>query len=177
MDFKERKDLSISNNDSDILSIEITNETKNIILSSVYRPPDSTLKEFKSSLKPSFDNIHRNNKNLYLVGHFNINVLEDENNGKIKNLVNLAFQNSLIPLINKPARVTRTNATTVDHTHTNAFLNKHIETGIIKTEVLDHFLIFLFTDPITSSEIKNERTIFYKRMINITTKKKLRSFW
>ena len=82
-----------------------------------------------------------------------------------------------IPLINKPARVTRTNATTVDHTHTNAFLNKHIETEIIKTEVLDHFLIFPFTDPITSSEIKNERTIFYKRMINITTKKKLRSFW
>ena len=94
VDFKERKDLSISNNDSDILSIEITNDTKNIILSSVYRPPDSILKEFKSSLKPSFDNIHRNNKNLYLIGHFNINVLEDENNGKIKNLVNFAFQNT-----------------------------------------------------------------------------------
>ena len=89
----------------------------------------------------------------------------------------MAFQNSLIPLINKPTRVTRTNATTVDHILTNAFLNKHMETGIIKTEVLDHFLIFLFTDPVTSSEIKNERTIFYKRMINTTTKKNLRSFW
>ena len=39
--FKKKKDLTISKNDSEILSIEITNKTKNIILSSVYRPPDS----------------------------------------------------------------------------------------------------------------------------------------
>ena len=32
---------------------------KNIILSSVYTPPDSSLKEFKNSLKSIFDNIRR----------------------------------------------------------------------------------------------------------------------
>ena len=52
IDFKERKGLSTSKNDSEILSIKITNKTKNIILSSVYRPPNSSLKEFKNSLKP-----------------------------------------------------------------------------------------------------------------------------
>ena len=62
IDFKERKDLSISENDSEILSIEITNKTKIIILSSIYRPPDFSLEKFKNSLKPIFDNIHRNNK-------------------------------------------------------------------------------------------------------------------
>ena len=137
IDFKERKDFlkSISKTDSEILSIEITNKTKNIIFSSVYRPPDSSLKEFKSSLKPIFDNICRNNKDLYLVEDFNINVLDYENNVKVKNIVTFAFQNSLIPLINKPTRVTRTNATAIDHILTNAFLNKQIETGIIKTEI------------------------------------------
>ena len=43
IDSKERKDLSISKNDSEILSSEITNKTKNIILSSVYMPADSSL--------------------------------------------------------------------------------------------------------------------------------------
>ena len=38
IDFKERKDLRISKNDSGILSIEITKKTKNIILCSVYTP-------------------------------------------------------------------------------------------------------------------------------------------
>ena len=123
IDFKERKDLSISKNDNEVLSIEITNKPKNVILSSVYRPPDSSLRELKSSLKPIFDNYRRNSKDLYLVGNFNINILDYENNVKIKNIVNFAFQNSLIPLINKRTRVTRTNATAIDHILTNAFLN------------------------------------------------------
>ena len=63
-----------------------------------------------------------------------------------------------MPLINKPTRVTRTNATAIDHILTNAFLNKQIETRIIKTEILDHFPIFLITDPIISSEIKKKNT-------------------
>ena len=70
--------------DGEILSIEITNQTKNIILSSVDSSPDSILKDFKSSLKLIFDNIRRNNKNLYLVGDFNINVRDYENNVKVK---------------------------------------------------------------------------------------------
>ena len=75
IDFKERKGLTISKNDSETLSIEITNKTRNIILSSVYRPLTSSLKrEFKNPLKPIFDNILKNKKDLYLVGDFNINV-------------------------------------------------------------------------------------------------------
>ena len=116
IDLKERRELSNSKNDSEIRSNEITNKTKNIILSSVYEPPNSSLKELKSSLKPIFDNIRRNNKKLYLVGGFNINVLDYENNVKVNNFFNFAFQNSLIPLINKPTTVTRINAAAIDHT-------------------------------------------------------------
>ena len=95
-----------------------------------------------SSLKTIFDDIRRNNKDRYLVGDFNINVLDYENNVKVKYFVNFAFQNSLITLINKPTRDTRTNATAIDHIVTNAFLNKQIKTGIIKTEISDYFLYF-----------------------------------
>ena len=156
MYFKERKDLNISKNDSEILSIEITNKTKNIILGSVYRPLHSSLKGFKDSLKPNFDNIRRNNKDLYLVRDFNVNVLDHENNVKVKRFVNYRFQNSL--LISKLTKVTRTNATAIDQILTKAFLNKQIETGIFKTEISQHFPIFLIADPITSSEIKKKNT-------------------
>ena len=159
-----------------MLSIENTNKIKNINLSSVYRPPNTSLKEFKNSLKLIFDNIRRNIKDLYLFGDFNINVLDYEKNVKVKHFVNFAFQNSAILLINKPTRVTRTNATTVDHTLTKAFLNKQIKTGIIKTEILDHFPIYLITDPIISSEMKNKRTLLYKRTINTATKIISRTF-
>ena len=94
---------------------------------------------------------------------------------KVKNVDNFAFQNSLIPLINKPTRVTRTNATAIDHILINAFLNKQIETGIIKTEISNHFPIFLITDPITLSEIKSKRTLLYKRTINTATKENFKN--
>ena len=94
---------------------------------------------------------------------------------KVKHFVNLAFQNSLTTLINKPTRATRTNAIAIDHIVTNAFLNKQIKTGIIKTEIWDHFPIFLITDPITSNEMKNKRTLLYKRAINTATKENFRN--
>ena len=77
------------------------------------------------------------------MGDFNINVPDYENNVKVKNNVNFAFQNSLILLINKPTRATRTNTTAICYILTNAFLNKQIKMRIIKTEISDHFPIYL----------------------------------
>ena len=77
--------------------------------------------------------------------------------------------------MNKPTRVTRTNTTAVDHFLTNSFLNKQIEMEIIKTEISDHFPIFLITGPIVSSEMKNKRTFFYKRTINNATKENFKN--
>ena len=93
---------------------------------------------------------------------------------KVTNFVNFAFQNSLVPLINKPTRATKTNATAIDLIITVVFLNKQIETRIIKTEILGHFPILLITDPITSSETKN-RTRLFKRTINTTTKENFKN--
>ena len=58
---------------------------------------------------------------------------------------------------------TRTNATAINDILTKAFLNKKIEVGMIKTETSDHFSIFLITSPITSSEIKNKRTLLEQK--------------
>ena len=94
---------------------------------------------------------------------------------KVKKIVNFTFRNSLTPLINKHTRVARTNATVIDHLFTNAFLNKQIETGIIRNEIFDHFPTFLITDPTTSSEINNKRIILYKRTINTVTKENFKN--
>ena len=42
--------------------------------------------------------------------------------------------------------------------------------GINKTDISDYFPIFLIANPITSTEIKNERTLLYKKTINTATK-------
>ena len=70
-----------------------------------------------------------------MVGDFNINVL-DFNESK------LIFRHGLIPTITKPTRVTTNTATAIDHIITNSVINAEFKTGIIKTDISDHFAIF-----------------------------------
>ena len=102
---------------------------------------------------------------MYLVGDFNLNVLDYESNTKVKNFFNLIFQHSLIPVINKPTRVTKKSATAIDHIITNSFLNSNISTGIIKNDISDHFPIFVISNGLDVDLYPKHTTIF-KRHIN-----------
>ena len=73
------------------------------------------------------------NKELVLVGDFNINVLDFNESKMVQKFVNLMFRHGLIPTVNKPTRVTRNTATAIDHIITNSVINAEFKTGIIKT--------------------------------------------
>ena len=74
----------------------------------------------------------------------------------------------MIPSTNKPTRVTRKTATAIDHILTNSFVDTTIKTGVIKSDVSDHFPICLF---ILSEKVsvENEIVYLYKRIINFET--------
>ena len=61
----------------------------------------------------------------------------------VQRFVNLMFGHGLIPTVNKPARVRRNTATVIDRIITNLVINAEFKTGIIKTDISDHFPIFL----------------------------------
>ena len=80
----------------------------------------------------------------------------------------------MLPVINKPTRVTKNTATAIDHIVTNSLLHGTINMGIIKLDISDHFLIFL------SAETKKRTTPggkvqITKRLINIKTKEKFKN--
>ena len=102
---------------------------------------------------------------MHIVGDLNLNVLDYEKNKKVKNFFNLMFQHNLIPIINKPTRITKRNATAIDHIITNSYLSSNIETGIIKTDVSDHFPIFLIAKK-TEISVYPTTTKIQKRIIN-----------
>ena len=108
--------------------------------------------------------VKNNGKNLYIVGDLNLNLLDYNTNSKVKDYLNTAFQNLLIPMINKPTRVSTSNATIIDHILTNSFLDQDGFTGIVKTDISDHFPIFLISNEKIS---ENARTVtIQKRIIN-----------
>ena len=102
---------------------------------------------------------------MYLIGDFNLNVLDYETNTKVKKKFNLIFQHGFITVINKPTRVTRKIATAIDHIITNSISLSNITTGIIKTDMTDHVPIFLINSK-NNIDVYAEDNYIFKQYIN-----------
>ena len=125
-------------------SIEILNKKcKNIILNTIYRPPNGDIETCENYFKNLFAKNDTVNKHIVLAGDFNLNVLDFENNKKVENFINLMFRYGMIPTINKPTRVTANTATAIDHIITNVIIDTDFKTGILKSCISDHFAIIL----------------------------------
>ena len=82
----------------------------------------------------------------------------------------------MIPIINKPIRVTNKTATAIDHILTNSYTETIFKTAIPKCDVSDHFPVCLIIPSLKFSS-KNKDIYIYKRSFNeqsiINLKKKL----
>ena len=120
LSFKLREDLSIKCDAIQSLSIEISNtKSKNIILNTIYMPPNGDMKQFETDFKDIFSKNGKNLKNIVLAGDFNINFLDLEAYKKVQDFLNLIFRYNMIPLKNKPTRVIRHSLNAMGHIITN----------------------------------------------------------
>ena len=155
----------MSNGDNETLAIEIINKkSKNILITTSYRPPNGQIKPFKAHLKQIFEKYSRGNKKMFFLGDYNLNCLDYQNNTKVRNFFDILFSYGMIPIINKPTRVTKTSATAIDNIFINSFFNDSIETGIVKTDISDHFPIFVAIKDFNTSNFPSEIKIS-KRII------------
>ena len=76
----------------------------------------------------------------------------------------------MVPVINKPTRVTRYIATAIDHMFTNSIINTEIKSAIIKTDISDHFSI-LFVAKVVDFNIKTEQYILKRNICDQSIKK------
>ena len=132
--YKLRNDLSINCEDIESLFIEILNsQTRNIIFNLIYRPLDGDLNVCETFFKKILSDSTTVNKFFFLAGDFNSNLPDFETNKKVQSFVNLMFEFSMIPTINKPTRVTKHTVTAIDNIITNCILNSDFKKAIVKT--------------------------------------------
>ena len=79
----------------------ILKNSKITVLSTIYRPPDGDFKAFNTFSKDICSIYLKPNKLSYDAGDFNINVLDYNKNEKVTKFLNLTFEYSLVPVINK----------------------------------------------------------------------------
>ena len=121
MNFKPRIDLQSSDNSLyESVFVEIMwPHGKNIIVGCLYRPPNASLNDFNRSVEDILSAISFENKLSYIMGDFNINILNSHSHQPTNEFINVMTSNSLYPLISKPTRITSSSATLIDNIFTN----------------------------------------------------------
>ena len=134
-------DITIMNNILESLFIEILLPgRKNVIIGVVYRPPSSNTLDFLSSLTDILNNSVMINKDCFIMGDFNINLLKYDTDNLCHDFLEIFLSNSFFPLISKPTRVTNNSATLIDNIFSNVI--PHPDSYIILSDISDHYPIF-----------------------------------
>ena len=142
--FCSRDDVVIFNNHFESVFLEIPNNVfntrKNIIIGVIYLPPGTDMDMFNSEFSNLLNAIKTENKLCYLLGDYNINLLNYDSHELTAGFINSLYSYGFVPLINRPTRITSHSATIID----NIFTNNHealIKScqGILVTDLSDHF--------------------------------------
>ena len=98
-----QRELDINTKKVESLSIElISTNSKNTILSTIYRPLDGDFKAFTTFLKDVYSISLTSNKLFHAARDFNLNVFNHNKNEKVTKFLNLTFEYGFVLVINKP---------------------------------------------------------------------------
>jgi hypothetical protein len=82
------------------LFVEICNPLgKNTIVGTVYRPPNQNINPFLDELNRILSTISKDNKNCYLMGDFNLDLLRYDEHAVTQELIDSLFSYMFIPII------------------------------------------------------------------------------
>ena len=117
--------------------------SKPFLVTTVYRPP-SSLPEFFGDFEKLIKDIDNENKEGYILGDLNCNMLKTDKDAniptkKIKSLYHELYQLTL--MIDEATRVTMITSSLIDHIVTNT-PEKISDSGVIHTGISDHSLVF-----------------------------------
>ena len=161
LNFKIREDIRVPNEEvMEPLFIEILRpQGKNIIVGIIYRPPNQSVYNFIDNFKEILVQISRENKICYLMGNFNLNLLNHQNHDATGQFLDGLHSCMFSPLITLPSRKTSHSATLIDNIFTNHFEHHYRTAGLLLADISDHFPTFsICSDDISS--LRPEENIF-----------------
>ena len=146
------------------LFIEIIDKhKKKTTVGIIYRKPSSNINDFIDSLDSVLNVLHRQSKTCFLMGDFNLDILQYSKSNTIQNYVDLFFSMGLYPVINKPTRVCSNSSTLIDNIFTNSIDDSSVS-GIIFSDLSDHYPIFYISSVINTTHSGTKNSSFTRHV-------------
>ena len=138
-DHPRREDLDTVNDELESIWIEIrNNKGKNFLCGCAYRDPNSDISNFIEYVESTFTKFNKDKYNMFLMGDFNIDLLQYDSHSYTNNFVNSMISHSFLPYTLQPSRVTDHSATIIDNIFSN-ITDYETLSGNITALVADHF--------------------------------------
>ena len=135
-----------------------------MIIGVIYRPPNSDMGAFIEKLNELTESLKTERKVCYLLGDFNINLLNYETHAQTGSFFDMLSSNGFLPLITRPTRVTATSATLIDNIFTNnlIYISSSFQ-GLLVTDITDHYPVFHID---RQTYMKEAEVFVYKRLFS-----------
>ena len=168
---KAIKQLSFVDKFNHCMATEITVCNKKMTVLNMYRSPNNENETFIDKFQNIIEKIKT--KTCYVLGDMNYNLVNLDKHAATKTYYDTLTTASFKPLITKPTRITKTNATLIDHIWTNDLRHDSVyKSHIIITDISDHLpcISFIISPQFNLKGYKSIR----KRVINETNRIKFR---
>ena len=122
---------------------------------------------FVDKLSKITSKISAENKDVYIMGDVNIDLLKYGTHHKTNDFINSMITKGYLPLITKPTRITNHSATLIDHIYSNT-TSQNYTSGIIISDLADHFGTFYTSTKSTPTDLPKYKSVRVMKQTNIT---------
>lgn len=163
--YKIRDDLSLFDEGVfESLFIEISLNGRCYVVGEIYRVPNSNVQVFLDHYSYIIEKVRNENKEILIGSDQNLDLIKLDSQVNIQEFLDTNYSNGIIPVIDKPTRVTHQTATLIDNIYSSD--KGSYVSGVLRYYISDHFPIFyLFGNRISIKKKSHEKVQFITRDI------------
>ena len=148
----------------------LSSSSKNIIVGCIYKHPSMHSSKFNSIyLNDLLEKLSHVNKNVILIGDFNIDLLKYDTNSDCSDFLDAMYDNFLLPHIGVPSRVTSHSKTLIDNIFSNTIEDGSIS-GNLVTATSDHYGQFLLMKNLSNKKNIANTVVYHQNFQKINEK-------
>ena len=174
--FIERHDLCINvegEYESVIVEIEPRHGTKKILVSEIYRVPNTNERETVARYENMVSKMCDTHCDLVIGTDQNMDYMKVDSNTNVSDLLDVFITNGVLPTITRPTRITHTSATLIDNMYVKSNAYENVHSRILTSDMSDHFPVIVCMGK-TKRTSRKEPLVFTHRPIGSEQVTKMR---
>ena len=153
------KNLAVTTFEFLFVSIECE-KAKDLVIGVIYKHPNIDIRIFTRELGQLLAVLNYKNRNIFLMGDFNINIINQNTN--TSDFINMLASHFLLPVFSAPTRKGLTNSSCIDNIYTNHSFH-HSMRKIVLDDISDHLPLFLSLNLSSAIELRNGSVKQFRR--------------